>query len=73
MSMTSSNAIVIAAGLLAGALLISSRADSQLPAQGKFLGVGVSDNGAVAWRLDSMTGELMHCTASGQRIVCIRQ
>jgi hypothetical protein len=73
MSMNSSTAIVIAAGLLAGALLISSRADSQLPAQGKFLGVGVSDNGTVAWRLDSMTGELMHCTVSGQRIVCVRQ
>jgi hypothetical protein len=73
MSMNSSTAIVIAGGLLAGALLISSRADSQLPAQGKFLGVGVSDNGTVAWRLDSMTGELMQCAVSGQRIACVRQ
>jgi hypothetical protein len=71
--MTSSIAIVIAGGLLAGAVLMSSRADSQMPALGKFVGVGVSDNGTVAWRLDSMTGEMMQCTVSGQRIVCIRQ
>jgi hypothetical protein len=75
MSMSSSTPIVIAAGLLAGAVLLSSRADSQAPAPGKFLGVGVSDNGSVAWRVDSMTGEMMQCTASPsvQRIVCLRQ
>jgi hypothetical protein len=38
-----SNAIVIAAGLIAGAVLLSSRADSQSTAPGKFIGVGVSE------------------------------
>jgi hypothetical protein len=65
-------AIVVAAGLLAGAVLLSGRADSQSPALGKFSGIGVSQDGAIAWRVDSMTGEMMQCTASGQRIVCVR-
>jgi hypothetical protein len=55
--MNSFKAIVIAVGLIAGAILLSSRADSQSPALGKFIGVGVSETGAVAWRLDSSTGE----------------
>jgi hypothetical protein len=72
MEMSYSTAIVIAAGLIAGALLLSSRADSQSPALGKFIGIGVSDTGAIAWRIDSSTGEMSQCTASGQRIVCLR-
>jgi hypothetical protein len=73
--MSPSTAVVIAAGLLAGAVVLSGRADSQSPAVGKFLGIGVSDNGTVAWRLDSMTGEMMQCTASPAtpKIVCVRQ
>jgi hypothetical protein len=65
-------AIVIAAGLLAGAVVLSSRADSQSPSLGKYLGVGVSENGNFAWRIDSTTGEMSQCTASGQRIACLR-
>jgi hypothetical protein len=69
--MTYPTAIVIAVGLLAGAVLLSSRADSQSPL-GKFIGVGVSDSGAIAWRIDSSTGEMTQCTVSAQRIVCLR-
>jgi hypothetical protein len=65
-------AIVIAAGLIAGAILTSSRVDSQTPTLGKFIGIGVSESGAIAWRIDSTTGEMTQCTASGQRIVCVR-
>ena len=67
-------AIVIAAGLLAGALVLSNRAESQpSPFMGKYLGVGVSENGSMAWRIDSSTGEMSQCSASNQRIVCLRQ
>lgn len=67
-----STAIVIAAGLIAGAVMLSSRADSQSSVPGKYVGVGVSDNGAVAWRIDSSTGEMSQCTVSGQKITCLR-
>jgi hypothetical protein len=70
--MNYSTAIVIGAGLIAGAVLLSSRADSQASAVGKYVGVGVSDSGAVAWRIDSSTGEMTQCTASGQKITCVR-
>jgi hypothetical protein len=70
--MTYPTAIVIAVGLLSGAVLLSSRADSQSSALGKFIGVGVSDSGAIAWRIDSSTGEMTQCTVSAQRIVCLR-
>ena len=66
-------AIVIAAGLIAGAVVLSSRAESQSPFTGKYIGVGVSENGAMAWRIDSSTGEMSQCTTSAQRIVCVRQ
>ena len=71
--MTYPTAIVIAAGLLAGAVVLSSRAESQSPFIGKYIGVGVSENGSLAWRIDSSTGEMSQCSASGQRIVCVRQ
>jgi hypothetical protein len=70
--MNYSAAIIIAGGLIAGAVLLSSRAESQSPTLGKFIGIGVSENGSVAWRIDSSTGEMSQCTSSGQRIVCLR-
>jgi len=70
--MNYSTAIVIGAGLIAGSVMLSSRADSQSPAAGKCVGVGVSDNDTVAWRIDSSTGEMSQCNASGQKIVCLR-
>jgi hypothetical protein len=70
--MTYPTAVVIAAGLIAGAVVLAGRADSQSPAAAKFVGVGVSENGTVAWRLDTGTGELSQCTVSNQRIVCLK-
>jgi hypothetical protein len=70
--MTYPTAIVISAGLIAGALMLSGRADSQSTPTGKFVGVGVSENGTIAWRLDTGTGEMSQCTVSGQRIVCLK-
>lgn len=66
-----STAIVIAAGLLAGAVMLSGRADSQSPAAGRYVGVGVADSGTAAWKLDSATGEMSYCTyASGAGVSC---
>ena len=66
-------AIVIAAGLIAAAVLLLSRADSQSPALGKFVGVGVADNGLSAWKIDSSTGELSYCTVFSKKVVCVGQ
>jgi hypothetical protein len=66
-------AIVIAAGLIAGAVLVSSRADSQSALSGRYVGVGVADNGLAAWRIDTTTGDMQYCTLSSKKVVCIGQ
>jgi hypothetical protein len=66
-------AVVIAAGLIAGAVMLSSRADSQAPPPAKFVGVGVADNGLTAWRIDSTTGEMHYCTLVSKKVVCVGQ
>jgi hypothetical protein len=73
MAMNYSTAIVIGAGLIAGAVMLSSRADSQSPAAGKFVGVGVADNGLSAWKIDSSTGEMNYCTVFSKKVVCVGQ
>jgi hypothetical protein len=63
--MTYTGAIVVGAGLLAGALILTGSGQSQTPTQGKYVGAGVSESGGTAWRVDTQTGEMAYCTVAG--------
>jgi hypothetical protein len=67
------SAIVISAGLIAGALILNGQVQGQTPAAvGRF---SVAASGpSNAWRLDTETGWLVHCffpqTVPSPRVVC---
>jgi hypothetical protein len=64
-------AIVIAAGLISGALLLSSQSYSQ-SATGRYQTGGVSADGSAAWRVDTGSGEMAHCKyESGPKVTCV--
>ena len=65
------NAIVVAAGLIAGALVFSSQGVSQTSI-GKFAIAPVSgqnDRGGV-WRVDTTTGVVVYCGDPGGAMAC---
>jgi hypothetical protein len=66
-------AIVIAAGLISGALLLSSQVSSQSAiAIGRYQFGGTSADGKEAWRVHTSTGEMAHCTyQSGPKVTCV--
>ena len=65
-------AIVIAAGLISGALLLSSQSASQ-SATGRYQIGGVAQSGLASWRVDTSTGEMAYCSASPPTsVTCVK-
>jgi hypothetical protein len=64
-------AIVIAAGLISGALLLSSQASSQ-SAIGRYQIGGISADGKETWRVHTSTGEMAHCKHEGGKVACVQ-
>ena len=65
-------AIVIAAGLISGALLLRSQSASQ-NATARYQTGGVSTDGSAAWRVDTGTGEMAHRKyESGPKVTCVQ-
>ena len=64
-------AIVIAAGLISGALLLSSQASSQ-SAIGRYQIGGISADGKETWRVHTSTGEMAHCKHEAGRVACVQ-
>jgi hypothetical protein len=66
------SAIVVAAGLIAGALALTSTGQSQPPPQpGKYR--AVADSAGRVWRVDTSTGGLQRCWEdSNGNILCTR-
>jgi hypothetical protein len=65
-------AIVVAAGLISGALLLSSQGSSQ-NAAGRFQIGGVAQSGLASWRVDTGTGEMAYCSASPPTsVTCVK-
>jgi hypothetical protein len=67
-------AIVIAAGLVSGALLLSSQVSSQSAiAIGRYQIGGISTDGKEVWRVHTSTGEMAHCKyESGTKVTCVQ-
>jgi hypothetical protein len=62
-------AIVVAAGLIAGALVLTSSGHGQSPGIGKY-GAAHDSTGGV-WRIDTTTGGVARCTVNvGGQIQC---
>ena len=69
-------AIVIAAGLIAGALILTGTGQTQVTSIGKYA-IAAEASGAAAWRLDTTTGVLQRCMwetsgAPGGQVLCSR-
>ena len=67
-------AIVIAAGLISGSLLLSSQVSSQSAiAIGRYQIGGISADGKEAWRVHTSTGEMAHCKAErAPKVTCVQ-
>ena len=76
-------AIVVAAGLIAGAALVSGHGQAQSrppepakavssapPAVGRFLLLAAS--GQESWRIDTTTGDVHFCVYKNNRVICDR-
>jgi hypothetical protein len=64
-------AIVVAAGLVAGALLLTSQSQSQSTTIGRYQISSTGQDGRVAWRVDTATGDVVYCQASGAAPVSV--
>jgi|RhiMetdeSRZDD1v2_1073273.scaffolds.fasta_scaffold1012990_2 hypothetical protein len=59
--MNSPGAIVVAAGLIAGALIATSQGHSQTAAIGRYAVGATKPDGSAVWWLDTSTGNLVYC------------
>jgi hypothetical protein len=65
-------AIVIAAGLIAGAVALSTETHSQSTTIGRYQIAASSNDGRSAWRVDTATGDMVYCAsaASSGAVTC---
>ena len=66
-------ALVIAAGLISGALFLSSQVSSQSAiAIGRYQIGGISTDGKETWRVHTSTGEMAHCRYESGKVACVQ-
>lgn len=58
-------AIVAAAGLLAGTLMLTTQSHSQSTTIGRYQITATGQDGRSAWRVDTATGDVVYCQATG--------
>lgn len=63
--MTVPGAIIVAAALFAGTLLLTSQTQSQSTTIGRYQISGSSQEGKTAWRVDTATGDVVFCQVTG--------